>query len=188
MLLNQNKSGKFNTFKTYLKEAIFSTTDIYLRRLPKGHEPIFWFALPTDQLLICLHQKQSTSIAYLCTEPFPILIIKIRLWSNLCLYFLFNVLLVFYFINLKCLFAVVVIYKESTPQTMTLQQIKFCQGFTWHKTAVHPLPNQNFWPFKSQINVYPDKPTCPIFRFPLFRCHIASNSCESSWLIANYLF
>ena len=52
LLLNQNKSGKLNTFKTYLKEPIFSTTDIYSRRLPKGHEPIFWFKLPTDQLLI----------------------------------------------------------------------------------------------------------------------------------------
>ena len=29
LLLNQNKSGKLNTSKTYLKEPIFSTTDIY---------------------------------------------------------------------------------------------------------------------------------------------------------------
>ena len=48
--MNQSKSGKLNTFKTYLKDPIFSTTDVYLRRLTKGHEPIFWFALPTDQL------------------------------------------------------------------------------------------------------------------------------------------
>ena len=48
LLLNQNKSGKLNTFK----RANFLTTDIYLRRLlPKSHEQIFWFALPTDQLL-----------------------------------------------------------------------------------------------------------------------------------------
>ena len=43
-----------------LKSQLFSTTDTYVRSLPKGHEPIFGFALPTDQLLICLHQKQST--------------------------------------------------------------------------------------------------------------------------------
>ena len=36
--------------------------NIYVRRLPKSQEPIFWFIFPTDQLLICLHQKQSTYI------------------------------------------------------------------------------------------------------------------------------
>ena len=34
----------------------------YLWRLPKGQEPTFLFAFPTDQLLICLHQNQSTYI------------------------------------------------------------------------------------------------------------------------------
>ena len=43
-------------------EHIFSTTGIYVKRLPKGQEPIFWFALPTDQLLICLHQNKSICI------------------------------------------------------------------------------------------------------------------------------
>ena len=46
--------------KPLQEEPIFSTTDIYVRRLLKGQEPIFWFALPTDQLLICFHDKQST--------------------------------------------------------------------------------------------------------------------------------
>ena len=64
----KTKICKLNTFKTYLKELIFSTTDIYVRRLPKGHEPTFWFALPADQLLICSHLKQSTSIRYLCNK------------------------------------------------------------------------------------------------------------------------
>ena len=38
------------------KSHLFSTTDIYVKKLPKGH---FWFALPTDQLFNCLHHKQS---------------------------------------------------------------------------------------------------------------------------------
>ena len=40
MLLNQNKSGKLNTL----------------------------FTLPTDQLLIYFHDKQSTSLRYLCSR------------------------------------------------------------------------------------------------------------------------
>ena len=43
-----------------MKRANFSTTVIYVRKwLLKGQDPIFWFALPTDQLLICFHDKQS---------------------------------------------------------------------------------------------------------------------------------
>ena len=77
------KSGKLNTFKTYLKEPIFSTPYIdgssslnpinqtlsiyiYLRSdYPKAMSQFYLFALPTDHLLICLHQMQSTSIRYL---------------------------------------------------------------------------------------------------------------------------
>ena len=62
LLMNQNKSGKLKTSKTHQKEPILSTTDIYVRRLLKGQEPIFRFALGNDQLLICFHDKQSTYI------------------------------------------------------------------------------------------------------------------------------
>ena len=41
LLMNQNKSGKLKTYKTYQKESIISTTDIYVRRLLKDQEPIF---------------------------------------------------------------------------------------------------------------------------------------------------
>ena len=44
------------------KEPIFLTTDIYVKRFLKGHEPIFWFVLPTDKLLVYFHEKQSTLV------------------------------------------------------------------------------------------------------------------------------
>ena len=53
LLMNQNKSGKLTTNKRYRKEPISSNTDVYVRRLLKGQQPIFRFELPTDQLLIC---------------------------------------------------------------------------------------------------------------------------------------
>ena len=72
-----------------------------------------WKKFCTQALQLKIIQLE---VAKECTEPFPILINKIRLWWNLYLCFKFNVLLVFDFINLKCIFVVVVIYKETTPQ------------------------------------------------------------------------
>ena len=73
----------------YIKEPIFSTTDTYYKRLPKGHEPIFWFALPTDQLLICLLQKQSTSIRYLCVVVVNIITLSLC-WGQFKINLLFK--------------------------------------------------------------------------------------------------
>ena len=46
--------------KNIMKRQIFSATDIFVRRLLKGQESTFWFELLADQLLIYLHDKQST--------------------------------------------------------------------------------------------------------------------------------
>ena len=59
LFMNENKSGKLKTCKTYQKEPIFQP---HVRRLLKGQEPIFRFALPTDQLLIYFHDKQSVLV------------------------------------------------------------------------------------------------------------------------------
>ena len=66
----KTNQANWTLFKTYPKEPIFSATNTYVRRLLIGHEPIFWFAFTTDQLLICLLQKQSTLVE-ICVLKYP---------------------------------------------------------------------------------------------------------------------
>ena len=50
---NLKKCGDFELLQLWR----VSTTDIYLRRLPKAMSQFYSFALSTGQLSICLHQK-----------------------------------------------------------------------------------------------------------------------------------
>ena len=53
---------RIEDLKTSKRANFFSTTDICVRRLLKGQEPIFLFAFPIDQLLICFHDYYSLTI------------------------------------------------------------------------------------------------------------------------------
>ena len=53
----KTNQANWRIVKNIIKSQFFSTTDIYVRRLLKGKEPISWFALPTDQLWIFSYQE-----------------------------------------------------------------------------------------------------------------------------------